>query len=329
MSLLKSYLIGDAPAWMETKIKAEQKNPWFTQDFINRSISAITEDFLSQNRLEDWLAKYDLPSEEHLPKKIGIVMAGNIPMVGFHDLLCVFISGHISIIKVSSKDDVLIPAVIQFLHGQFPETKEYILIADQLKGCDAYIATGGNQAATHFEYYFSKYPNIIRKNRTSVAVLSGNESDEELNNLSDDVHLYFGLGCRNVTKIYVPFGYDFIRLINAFNRYGYFIGHHRYKNNYDYQLSLLLLNNKAYMSSEGTLLIEEQSFFSPLGMLHYEFYQNEEELMQSLKSKPELQCIVGRGHIKPGDTQCPGLFDYADGIDTMSFLSGLFEKKPQ
>jgi hypothetical protein len=323
MGQLRECMLGDTADWNNAKTMAEQKNPWFTPEFIERSVSEIANSFLNTHQLEEWTSKYDIPDERENTKNIGIVMAGNIPMVGFHDMLCVFVSGHNATIKVSSKDDILIPALIRFLHINFPETERKIGIAEQLKGCDAYIATGGNQAATHFEYYFSKYPSIIRKNRTSVAILTGSESEEDLSKLSDDVHLYFGLGCRNVTKIYVPHGYDFINLIQAFNKYGHFIEHHRYKNNYDYQLSLLLLNNKPYMSSEGTLLTEEASIFSPLGMLYYEFYDNKEELTAQLKTKPEIQCIVGKGEIGIGEAQSPRLSDYADGVDTMAFLCGL------
>jgi hypothetical protein len=323
MGQLREYMLGDTADWANAKTMAEQKNPWFTQEFIEKSVFAIANSFLHIQQLEEWSAKYEIPDHRENAKNVGIVMAGNIPMVGFHDMLCTFISGHNAIIKVSSKDDVLIPALIRFLHLNYPETESKIRISEQLKGCDAYIATGGNQAATHFEYYFSKYPSIIRKNRTSVAILSGSESEADLYKLSDDVHLYFGLGCRNVTKIYVPHGYDFIKLIQSFNRYGYFIEHHRYKNNYDYQLSLLLLNNKPYMSSEGTLLTEESSIFSPLGMMYYEFYDNREELIGQLKTKSEIQCIVGKDEIEPGEAQSPGLSDYADGVDTMTFLCGL------
>ncbi|MEN9963737.1 MAG: hypothetical protein RL582_832, partial [Bacteroidota bacterium] len=213
MGQLREYMLGDTADWTNAKTIAEQKNPWFTQEFIEKSVSAIANSFLHTQQLEEWTSNYDIPDHRENAMNIGIVMAGNIPMVGFHDLLCVFISGHNATIKVSSKDDILIPTLIRFLHINFPETGSKIRIAEQLKGCDAYIATGGNQAATHFEYYFSKYPSIIRKNRTSVAILTGTESEEDLYKLSDDVHLYFGLGCRNVTKIYVPHGYDFIKLI--------------------------------------------------------------------------------------------------------------------
>jgi hypothetical protein len=244
-------------------------------------------------------------------------------MVGFHDLLSVFISGHTSTIKLSSKDDVLIPFLVKTLHHLFPQTIPFISFAEQLKGCDAYIATGGNQAATYFEQYFSKYPSIIRKNKTSVAVLTGNESDETLFKLADDVHLYFGLGCRSITQIYVPKDFDFVRLIKAFNAYDYFIEHHRYKNNYDYQLSLFLLNNQPYMSSEATLMIEDSNPFSALGVLHYQVYDNISEIEEKLYKNEQLQCIVGDNFVPFGQSQSPKLEDYADGIDTLSFLTQL------
>jgi hypothetical protein len=316
------------PLWQEAKIIAEQKNPWFTQTFINQATQAILDAFLNEALLTSWASRYPIPTDEpKSPKNIGIVMAGNIPMVGFHDLLSVFISGHTSTIKLSSKDDVLIPFLVKTMQHLFPDTIPFISFADQLKGCDAYIATGGNQAATYFEQYFSKYPSIIRKNKTSVAVLTGKESDETLLKLADDVHLYFGLGCRSITQIYVPKDFDFVRLIKAFNAYDYFIEHHRYKNNYDYQLSLFLLNSQPYMSSEATLMIENANPFSALGVLHYQVYDDISVLEEKLANIEQLQCIVGEHFVPFGQSQSPKLEDYADGIDTLSFLTQLYASK--
>jgi len=188
-----------------------------------------------------------------------------------------------------------------------------------LKGCDAYIATGSNNSARYFEYYFSKYPGIIRKNRTSVAVLTGGEKGDELEKLSDDVHAYFGLGCRNVTKVYVPRGYDFVPLLESFHRYKYFADHNKYKNNYDYYLSIQIMNNRFYMTNGSTLLIEDESIFSPISQLNYGFYENREGLIETLKFNQEIQCIAGLD-IPFGEAQRPALMDYADGVDTMQFL---------
>ncbi len=250
-------------------------------------------------------------------------MAGNIPLVGFHDFLCVFISGNIAVMKSSSKDNVLIKDLVEKIIEWDADAANYLQFAEMLKDCDAYIATGSNNSSRYFEYYFAKYPHIIRKNRTSVAIITGNETTQELEKLADDVYYYFGLGCRNVTKIYVPVDYDFVPLIEAFNKYQHLADHHKYKNNYDYNLALHMLNKVYYMTNGSILLIEDKSLFSPISQLNYEFYTSEEEVVNSLKDNPELQCITGNNHISLGTAQCPSVNDYADGVDTMSFLTSL------
>ena len=254
-----------------------------------------------------------------IPKNVGIVMAGNIPMVGFHDFLCVFVSGHYQTIKLSAKDDVLLKFLIEKMIGWNQEVEHAVLFAPMLKGCDAYIATGSNNSARYFDYYFAKYPSIIRKNRTSVAILKGTETMEELENLSDDIHVFFGLGCRNVTKIFTPEGYDFVPLLGAFHKYKYFADHHKYRNNYDYNLSIQIMNNRFYMTNEATLLVESDALFSPISQLNYSFYTDIDTVINGLRNNKELQCIAGID-IPLGKVQCPGLKDYADGIDTMQFL---------
>jgi hypothetical protein len=322
LALLGEYLQNNSPDWQETKKAATAKNPWFTEDFIYKSTDAIAHQFLNKNKLREWTNHYHL-DDLIAPKNLGIVMAGNIPMVGFHDLLSVFITGHNQKIKLSSKDDVLIPYLIKKITEWEPQVVNYISIANQLIGCDAYIATGGNQSAVYFEQYFSKYPNIIRRNRTSVAVLKGNESIDELLLLAEDIQSYFGLGCRNVTKIYVPQGYDFIPFLNSFKRFNYFREHNKYSNNYDYQLSILLLNNIKYMSNENLLLAENEKLFSPISVLHYEHYEDYSNLMKMLSENQDIQCIVGIDNIKFGQSQNPNLFSYADGVDTIQFLLSL------
>jgi len=192
-----------------------------------------------------------------------------------------------------------------------------------LKGCDAYIATGSNNSARYFDYYFSKYPHIIRRNRSSVAILDGTETAIELERLADDVHLYFGLGCRNVTKLLVPAGYDFVPLLEAARKYARFADHNKYRNNYDYQLALLLLNSRFYMTNESLLLVESEAVFSPVSQLNYGFYTDRAALLPSLKNNPDIQCIVGKGFIPFGQAQSPALGDFADGVDTLRFLAGL------
>ena len=200
------------------------------------------------------------------------------------------------------------------------EIQDLLIFSEMLIGCDAYIATGSNNSSGYFEYYFGKYPHIIRRNRTSAAILTGQETNEELDKLADDVYLYFGLGCRNVTKLYVPEGYDFIPLLTVFKKYNYLADNHKYKNNYDYNLAIHLLNKKFYMSNESFLLVEEASLFSPISQLNYEYYSDPESLINSLKQNKDLQAIAGKNFIPFGDTQKPSLNDYADGVDTMAFL---------
>ena len=318
---LRDYLINNSEEWQQVKHTASIHNGWFTPSFIDLSINNIIERYLDENDLHAWIKDYSIidPSS---PKNIGIVMAGNIPMVGFHDFLSVFISGHYQTIKLSEKDNQLLKHLVLKMYEWDSKMKEYAQFASLLKGCDAYIATGSNNSARYFEQYFAKYPSIIRKNRTSIAILDGTETNEYLEKLSDDIHLFFGLGCRNVTKIYVPEEYNFLPLLQSFHQYKYFADHHKYKNNYDYNLSIQLMNNRYYMTNESTLLVENDSLFSPISQLNYSFYNNKESLIENLKIQEDIQCIVGLD-IPFGMAQKPGLRDYADGIDTLDFLSKL------
>jgi hypothetical protein len=202
-------------------------------------------------------------------------------------------------------------------------TRPLIAFADMLKGRDAYIATGSNNSARYFDYYFSKYPHIIRRNRTSVAILTGEESREELDKLADDVYLYFGLGCRNVTKLYVPEQYDFVPLLGAFNKYNHLADLHKYKHNYDYMLAVLLLNKQYYMSNPSILLTESAALFSPISLLNYEYYKPGDKPEAALTNNEDVQCVVGKQHIPFGKAQQPSLTDYADGVDVMKFLLAL------
>ena len=272
--------------------------------------------------MDKWAQHYHLDDNIAI-KNIGIVMAGNIPLVGFHDFLAAFVSGHKQTIKLSSKDDVLLKFLVAKLCSWNPAVADRVSFSELLKGCDAYIATGSNNSARYFDQYFAKYPNIIRRNKTSVAILTGKESEAELEKLADDIHLYFGLGCRNVTKLLVPKGYDFVPLIRSFDRYSYFMDQHKYKNNYDYQLSIMLLNNVYYMTNGNTLLMENSAAFSPISVVNYEYYEPGEMPAALLQNEEDIQCLVGSGHIPFGQAQCPGLFSYADGADTMQFLLSL------
>lgn len=323
LSRLGQYMLSETDPWLQARERAGRENNWFIPEFVQLAINNIAQSFLNKEALTAWIDHYEIQDDNLQPKVVGIVMAGNIPLVGFHDLLCVFVTGNIAHVKASSKDQVLLKHLISVLSSYNDEINRLIIFADMLKGCDAYIATGSNNTAGYFEYYFGKYPTIIRRNRTSVAILSGNESIDQLDKLADDVYQYFGLGCRNVTKIYVPEDYDFIPLLSSFKKYNYLADHNKYKNNYDYNLSIHLLNKKYYMSNESLLLVEEASFFSPISQLNYEYYKDRDQLITTLKDRKELQCIAGSGFVPFGQAQTPSLADYADGVDTVRFLTNL------
>ena len=317
---LNEKLTFDYPDFAQAAKIAEQENPWFTKEFIAQSSKSIREAFLNENDLIAFAGAYP---EAAIPKKVGLVLAGNIPMVGFHDILCGVLSGHDLSIKVSSKDSKLITFIINELCESNKEIKDKLSINEILKDCEAYIATGSNQSNVYFEQYFGKYPSILRKSRSSIGILNGSESEQELKALSKDVHYYFGLGCRNVSKIYVPKDYDFVPLINAFKDFEYLADMHKYKNNIDYNLSLLLLNQSMYMSTQAILLVEHENTHAPISVLHYEFYKDEEQVRHSIKENQEIQAIVSSKDIPFGAAQSPSISDFADGVDTMQFLSTL------
>ncbi len=320
---LGKYILSDDNKWEAVKERAYEYNRWFIPEFISLALKNIAEEYLQKEKLEQLALDYKIPESNPDPKNIGVVMAGNIPLVGFHDFLCVFISGNKQTIKPSSKDDFLIRHLVEKMIEWDNEVASLVSFAEMLKGCDAYIATGSNNSARYFEQYFGKYPNIIRRNRTSVAVLTGKETAEELEKLADDIHQYFGLGCRNVTKIYVPKGYDFVPLLDAFKKYKWMADQSKYRNNYEYQLAVLILNKEYYMSSESLLLQEKDSVFSPISQLNYEFYEDVNSLNRRLKAQNDIQCIVGRDRLPFGQAQKPGLTDFADGRDTLKFLLDL------
>jgi hypothetical protein len=321
--LLGEYFIRNNEEWQAVKQKASIQNAWFAPEFIELAVNNIQTQFLQKDKLTEWAKNYNLQEGTVKKSVIGLVMAGNIPLVGFHDFLCVFISGFKLMIKPSSKDDILIKHIVRKLAEWNHEIENLISFADILKNCDAYIATGSNNSSRYFEYYFSKYPNIIRRNRTSVAILEGNESNKELEELAKDIQLYFGLGCRNITKLYVPHEYNFIPLLNVLKKYDCFLDYHKYKNNFDYQLAMLIMNNKKYMSSGAVILAENTNLFSPVSQVNYEYYRNKKELLTHLKSNNDIQCIVCREEINFGNAQTPTLTDYSDGVDTMQFLKSV------
>lgn len=320
LTRLGAWMQENGEEWQSVKTGAVHKNAWFTEEHVEMAVDNIIHTFLSKPKLDEWVSHYNLPQQY---KIIGIVMAGNIPMVGFHDFVCGFISGHTLRLKLSSKDDVMLPALLRKLAEWEPAVAQQVTIEEMLKGCDAYIATGSNNTARYFEQYFGKYPNIIRKNRTSVAILDGTETDAELSALADDVYLYYGLGCRNVTQVCVPEGYNFEHLLEVFCRHNGYADLNKYKNNYDYHLAIYLLNRVPYMSNESLLMVENELPFSAVSVLHYRYYSNKEEITNQLKASEDIQAIIGHGLIPFGDAQKPSLSDYADGVDTMEFLCHL------
>jgi hypothetical protein len=323
MCELGRYLAGSSEVWEETKRLAGEKNKWFTGEFIEIASQNLIHQFLQEDKLQAWAKQYNIGEENHPIRTVGIIMAGNIPMVGFHDLLSVFISGHRQKIKLSSKDDILMRHVSDWLIHKDPECRELIEISDNLKGCDAYIATGSGQSSRYFEFYFSKYPHIIRPSKTSVALLNGSENKEELEKLSDDIHLFFGLGCRNVTQLLLPREYDFQPLMEALGKYSRLRQHYAYGNNYDYRLAILLLDKSKFLQTDHLLITENESPFSPISMLHYRYYSDLSDSEAILQNSEGIQCVVGKGHTPFGEAQIPGLTDYADGVDTMEFLQSL------
>ncbi|MBV7533235.1 acyl-CoA reductase [Chitinophaga sp. sic0106] len=320
---LGQYLAGDSPEWVAVKDRAYIANGWFIPAFIDKALDNICQYFLEPAKLGEWLQSYPAAAQTRTPSKIGIVSAGNIPLVGFHDWLCGFISGHQVKLKLSSKDEILMRHILQKMEEWYPEIAGQTEVLDMLKDCNAYIATGSNNSARYFNYYFAKFPHIIRHNRTSAAVLTGEESPAELDALADDIMLYFGLGCRNVTKIFVPQDYNFQPLLDALDKYSYLMDHHKYKNNYDYNLALLLLNNSYHITNGTVLLHEAASLFSPLSVLHYGYYTDKQALAAELGQDEVLQCLVGKDFTPFGYAQQPSLRDYADGVDTMAFMLGV------
>lgn len=323
LTKLGQYLSENDPEWQKVKERAFQHNQWFIPAFIDAAVVNIIDQFLQNTLLTNWAKQYQLPEIVPNPQSVGIVMAGNIPLVGFHDLLCVFISGHRAVIKTSSKDDLLIKFLVKKLYEWDLSIQNYISFTERLNKLDAYIATGSNNSSRYFDYYFGKYPHIIRKNRTSIAVLDGTETNDNLTALADDIMLFFGLGCRNITQVYIPEGYDFMPLLAALKKYEGLMDFHKYKNNFDYHLALLIMGRKYYMNNDLVVLTENISPFSPVSQLHYCFYSNKSTLLDRVIKDENIQCIVDGNLIAYGSVQKPSLTDYADGIDTINFLKGL------
>ncbi|NPD44982.1 acyl-CoA reductase [Lentimicrobium sp. L6] len=304
---------------------AHHYNGWFTQEFVRMALQDWSE-ALRRDRMQRWLKPYPF-KKDYEQKKVGVVMAGNLPLVGFHDYLSVLLSGHQLIAKLSSDDAHLLPLLNQILGVVDPElASQAYFTKGQLENFDAVIATGSNNTARYFEYYFSKYPHIIRKNRNGIAVLDGMETEQELFALSKDIMSYFGLGCRSVSKLYVPIGYELRSLFEAMESYKHFEHHNKYYNNYEYNKAIYLVNKVMHRDNGFLLVKKDLSLASPISVLHYEEYNSLSELKEYLElKKDEIQCIIGHQNefFDFGQGQHPALNDYADGVDTMAFLVAL------
>jgi len=302
---------------------SQSHNGWYTPENVYFSIQSWAK-ALTEENIDQWLSNYNIELKE--PKNIGLILAGNIPLVGFHDFLSVLISGNNVLIKTSSNDQFLLPFLAKYLIAIEPELSSKITFVEgKLENFDAVIATGSNNTARYFEYYFKDKPSIIRKNRNSVAVLNGEESKEQLAALGEDIFRYFGLGCRNVSKIFVPKGYSFDSFFEAIFEYQNVIHYEKYANNYDYNKAVFLMSNFKLLDNGFLTIKEDSSYASPISSVFYEYYDTLEDLQSRLQTEHEqIQCIVSNNLVENsigfGQTQKPNLWDYADNVDTISFL---------
>ena len=305
---------------------SKHKNSWFTLDNTNYALENISTHFLQKDKLEAFAKQYDLPNET-TPKTVAIIMKGNVPMVGFHDLLCVFLSGHHAKIKLSEDDKLLIPQLVKIMVEGFPEMEAYFDFVERMPKFDAIIASGNRDSVKTYKTYFSKFPNLIRDNKHGVAVLDGKESKEDLTNFGKDFFYYFGLSSRSVSKIYLPSDFDFVPLLEATHEYNQIVLHNKYKNNFDYNYTLHILNSVDYKANGCIMIIEDEAIQSRVATLHYEVYEDEvhlEKLLQAKKS--EIQIIISNNTFtnfktkKFGETNVVELNDFENNIDVMSFL---------
>ncbi|MEP6613450.1 MAG: acyl-CoA reductase [Mucilaginibacter sp.] len=321
------YRLSKPSAELSAIIDTEkQYNAWFTPENVLQAVTSIGK-MLNVTDLAQWLNNYNL-TETQQSKKVGLILAGNIPLVGFHDVLCVLVTGNFALIKASSQDSRLIKHILQMLVDIDPAFSQQYEFVERLENFDAVIATGSNNTSRYFDYYFGKVPNIIRKNRNSVAVLTENETAEQLYNLGHDIFDYFGLGCRNVSKLMVPKGYNFNFFFESIQRFEPIIHHNKYNNNYGYNRSIYLVGNEQHLDNNFLLLKENPSLSSPLAVVFYEYYDDLESAEKLLRQQADnIQCIVStaglnvNNQIVPfGQSQQPGFWDYADNVDTVEFL---------
>jgi hypothetical protein len=325
---LRNFLAKDSESYSEDDAdlaevlkKSEIENPWFTQESQRKALHNWAELF-TEEKLNNWLKNY---RTSKIQKKVGLILAGNIPLVGLHDVISVILSNHIPLIKLSSKDRLMLP----FLLNKWRKLSEAEIpfeFIERLDNFDAVIATGSNNTARYLEFYFKDHLHIIRKNRTSAAVLSGNETQEDLEFLADDIFTYFGLGCRNVTRLFIPENMDLARIFESFTKYQDIVNHHKYANNYDYNRAVYLLNQDLFWDNNFVMLKEDQQLFSPLSVINFSRYSSLDEVKSFLQeNEKDIQCVVanpdfGIDSIPLGSAQNPSLDTYADNVDTMRFL---------
>lgn len=325
LSDLGEELLNPSTEFLEIIERERQYNAWFVAENVLQAVQAIGK-MLNRKDLEKWLPED--AGTVFTGKKVGLVLAGNIPVVGFHDVLCVLASGHFAMIKASASDSRVITYILKRLVALAPEFANRFEFTERLANFDAVMATGSNNTSRYFEYYFSKVPNVIRKNRNSMALLSGFETEIDLKKLGHDIFDHFGLGCRNVSKIFVPENYDFGILFRAIESFQPIINHHKYNNNYDYNKSIYLVNQAKHLDNGFLLLKQDENIASPLAVLFYDFYKNLEDAADKINSKKDaIQCVVSGMKLNIdvpvvsfGDSQQPRLWDYADGVNTMAFL---------
>ncbi len=305
--------------------RAHLANGWFTEENVRHAFASWAQ-ALEPTSIDNWLSAYpELEKPRQVARTIGLVLAGNIPLVGLHDVLCVWLSGHVAKVKCSTQDPALIPALFNVLDKFLAGTSGQVqFLSEKLGAVDAVIATGSNNTARYFEHYFGHLPRIVRKSRVSVAVLDGSETPAELAALGEDIFRYFGLGCRNVSKLYVPQAFELDRFFEAIYPWNAIVNHNKYGNNYDYTRALWLLDGVKFLENGFMLLREEAALASPVSAVHYERYTERAAIVATIEAEAgSIQCVVGHGHLPFGSAQQPGLGDYADGVDSLRFLLDL------
>lgn len=306
----------------EVIARAEINNPWFIKTFVLQALG-VWADALTENGVDKWLKSYP---QGKTAKNISVIGAGNIPLVAFHDCISVLASGHNLWLKCSTDDEILLPFIINRLLSFEKSLENSLELKTQgLQKADALIATGSNNSARYFEYYFRHMPMILRKNRSSVAVITDEVSNETLESLADDMFSYFGKGCRSVGKLFVPENFNIQRVFENSVKYSYFKNHNKYVNNFDYHRAIYLMNQDKFLENDFFVIRESDKMHAPVGVCFYERYSDLDKVKEKVNAlSDELQVISGLDESAAiGCNQMTTLLDYADGVDTMEFLQGV------